>query len=289
MKTKIALDAALLAGSLGTYLPPRLVSGHGIDITTLVRDAIRDNWRDTKAAVHSAVLVATRGKLATDATVDDLVEVLASLDNTSGESVVRDMDLGEEDKKEEEEEPKKSATDESDLAEKVRALLSGKISDEDLAAVIALITPAAAAMVGEEAEEMAKTKEMAKNEPEDTVSRAAMDAAIRAAVTKVGAEQQLRAGQIIAALARVRPLVGELSSTNTGAAFDSADAVYRTALNLLSIPIDGVHPSAFPHLLDMYRRTTPRQIATDHAPRSSSAAATTLLEKYPGLANARVI
>lgn len=49
--------------------------------------------------------------------------------------------------------------------------------------------------------------------------------------------------------AHVRPLVGELLS------MDSAEAVYTEACKQLKIPTEGVHPSAFPALIDMYTKT----------------------------------
>lgn len=80
---------------------------------------------------------------------------------------------------------------------------------------------------------------------DDKVSKTAMDAAIRLAqdsATKKAA-QNFRA--VREAEQAVRPLIGDV------VAMDSADDVYRTALEQSGVDIKGVHPSAFPSLVKM--------------------------------------
>ena len=78
------------------------------------------------------------------------------------------------------------------------------------------------------------------------VTRAAMDAAIQAAVSATTNRQVA----IRDAEKAIRPYVGELS-----VACDSADAVYRTALEMLNVPkVKDIHPSAYPTILGMQKK-----------------------------------
>jgi hypothetical protein len=80
----------------------------------------------------------------------------------------------------------------------------------------------------------------------DLVTKPAMDAAIQSAV----AAERERAKGVDEAKRTVRPWVGELQM-----AFDSGEAVYRTALESLGIPgAKTIHPSALADVL----RLTPR-------------------------------
>lgn len=80
---------------------------------------------------------------------------------------------------------------------------------------------------------------------DDKVSKTAMDSAIRLATdsaTKRAAEnfRKIREAELV-----VRPLIGDV------VAMDSADDVYRTALEQSGVDIKDVHPSAFPALVQM--------------------------------------
>lgn len=98
---------------------------------------------------------------------------------------------------------------------------------------------------------------------DDKVSKTAMDAAIRLAqdsATKKAA-QNFRA--VREAELAVRPLIGDV------VAMDSADDVYRTALEQSGVDIKGVHPSAFPSMVKMAisqkENSRPAPLAQDSA------------------------
>lgn len=75
----------------------------------------------------------------------------------------------------------------------------------------------------------------------------------------------------------VRPLVGEM------VAMDSAEEVYAAALKQLGVKIDGIHPSAYPALIEAQR-----QIRSSHARRAPASLAgdagtvQTVVELFPG-------
>lgn len=90
-----------------------------------------------------------------------------------------------------------------------------------------------------------KTAEDEDDEEDDKVSKTAMDSAIRLAAdsaTKKAAEnfRKIREAEQV-----VRPLIGDV------VAMDSAEDVYRTALEQSGVDIAGVHPSAYPEMVKM--------------------------------------
>ncbi len=97
----------------------------------------------------------------------------------------------------------------------------------------------------EEDEKENKPAEDEGDEEDDKVSKTAMDSAIRLAAdsaTKKAAEnfRKIREAEQV-----VRPLIGDV------VAMDSAEDVYRTALEQSGVDIAGVHPSAYPAMVKM--------------------------------------
>lgn len=215
--------AALTALSL--YLKPKLAQDAKVDLAPVLAKVTAANFKASKAAIVAGIKKASEGKLAQDASLEDIGEVIEALADILPEQapeVVEEMggtDDGE-----------KPPAEDNDDAE-LRALLKAKgLSDEE----IARICSGAPAM----------------DEDDDKVTKTAMDAAIAAAVksaTAAGAAAATKTQQDIREAERaVRPFVGDLAM-----AHDSADAVYRTALTSLGVDIEGVHPSAFPAILKL--------------------------------------
>ncbi|SWX26744.1 Putative NAD(+)--arginine ADP-ribosyltransferase Vis precursor [Klebsiella pneumoniae] len=97
----------------------------------------------------------------------------------------------------------------------------------------------------EEDKDKKKTAEDEDDEEDGKVSKTAMDSAIRLAAdsaTKKAAEnfRKIRDAEQV-----VRPLIGDV------VAMDSAEDVYRTALEQSGVDIAGVHPSAYPAMVKM--------------------------------------
>jgi hypothetical protein len=129
------------------------------------------------------------------------------------------------------------------------------------------------------------------------VDKQAMDAAILAAVTEVKRNQQAAADLGVArAIAEttkrlnaradaerfVRPWIGEVQI-----AMDTADDVYRLALDTMGVPTKSVHPSAFKAMLGLVPKpgdavARPMRLAADEASHAS------LMDRFPALKNARV-
>ncbi len=157
-------------------------------------------------------------------------------------------------------EPDEDAEDaeaDADPVAKVQAFLKGKLSDEDMKQLDALV--AAIGKAGEEheqeeeapvstdpamkAEEPAKDEDPDPEHKEEPVDKTAMDAAINAAVNR----ERLAAKELRETEKFVRPYVGELSVV-----YDSAESILRATAKALKVPdAEKVHPSALRSLITL--------------------------------------
>lgn len=181
----------------------------------LVADSLPPELKQMARAKN--ILDALKPFLAADA---DLKEV---------EEKVKDK-LDEEDEKREEEDLKKKAEREKEEAEKLKKETADDEDDEDS---------------DDKKKKPAEDEDDEDDKKDDKVSKTAMDSAIRLAedsATKRAAEnfRKVREAEQV-----VRPLIGDV------VAMDSADDVYRTALEQAGVDIEGVHPSAFPKMVKM--------------------------------------
>jgi len=211
MSKALGKKATAVKGVLLAALKPQIAADKMPDFDKVLAGVTRKNWFDRKGAIVAAI----KPSLAADADIEDLVQLLNSLDD------------GEVD----------AAEDADDPAEEVLAMLRGKISDEDLAAIeekIRAMKPAAAEVAAaDEPPEFEGKPEVGAGPAE---VKKAMDSAVNAAVARVNGIHEARKA--------VFPYVGELSL-----ACDSAADVYRAALTNLGVSVKGVHDSAFPAIL----------------------------------------
>jgi hypothetical protein len=105
------------------------------------------------------------------------------------------------------------------------------------------------------------------------VTKAAMDAAIATAVAAATKKTKADMEALHVARKEVAHIVGEV-------ALDSAEAVYKFALDHAKVETEGVHPSAYRALIRMHGAEKPKQSALG----MDSAAAKQAAEKFPGLA-----
>lgn len=90
-----------------------------------------------------------------------------------------------------------------------------------------------------------KTADDEDEEDDEKVSKTAMDSAIRLAADSATKKSAQNFRAVREAEQAVRPLIGDV------VAMDSADDVYRTALEQSGVDIKGVHPSAYPAMVKM--------------------------------------
>ncbi|MET3815345.1 DUF2213 domain-containing protein [Pantoea sp. UYEF8] len=202
--------------ALGAFLKPRLAQDAAPkDLTAIL------NANKSPKTIAQAVIAKYKTKLAADMELEpeELVEIIEA----SAEGI------------EPEEEPKVAGDDDNESI--ISLLREAGVSEEVVAKIAAALSPAVA-------EDEDKDDDDKKDE-KDKVSKTAMDSAIRLAAdsaTKTAAENFRRVREAEQA---VRPLIGDV------VAMDSAEDVYRTALEQAEVDITGVHPSAFPSLVRM--------------------------------------
>lgn len=127
-------------------------------------------------------------------------------------------------------EEKKTAEDEDDEDEEEKKKKIDEDSDED---------------DDDDKKQKTADDEDEDDKKDDKVSKTAMDSAIRLAADSARRDAQVDFRKLREAEQAVRPLIGDVI------AMDSADDVYRTALEQSGVDIKGVHPSAFPALVQM--------------------------------------
>ncbi|WP_313021143.1 DUF2213 domain-containing protein [Atlantibacter hermannii] len=214
---KLDRKGVAIRAALGAYLKPRLAQDAAPKELTAILNANK-----SPQAIAQAVAKLCKSRLAADMEIEpeELVEIIEASEQTV----------------EPEEEVK--VTCDSDHEAIISLLREAGVSEEVIAKIAASLAPAAA-MDADSDDDKKDDKE------KDKVDKPAMDAAIRLAAdaaTKKAAEN-FRA--VREAEQAVRPLIGDV------VAMDSAEDVYRTALEQSGVDINGVHPSAFPSLVKM--------------------------------------
>lgn len=226
MKVRLSRKAAALKGALSVYLAPKLAQDAKLDFNAILKDVTAENYTAQKPEILARAKAATANKLAQDATVDDLTLLLDKLDNQDPATA-------------DDEAPPNLVKDDDDITEDapdfeaVKAAFKGKMKPEDHAKLCEMLggTP----MAGDEEDEAAKkaVAEKAKKEAsakEKPIDKQAMDTAIAASVTAATNATIARLNAVREAEQIVRPFIGELAMAQ-----DSADAVYRLALDSLKV------------------------------------------------------
>jgi 8-oxo-dGTP pyrophosphatase MutT (NUDIX family) len=267
----LSRKASVAQGALMMFLRPKLAKDAKIDFGPVLTGLTSKNFKDKKPALVTGVTNLTKGKLAKDANIEGLVELIDALG---------DVEPAEDEEEDAIVDPNDAGMD-ADPVEAMRGFLKGKMADDDIEKACALMKPKAAADEDDEEkkkreEEERKKKEAkpAEDEDKDKVTKPAMDAAVRqaedAATKRAEANTMKRLNDIRIAERAVAPLLGTVTT-----ALDSADAIYLAALKANGIKTDGVPPAAFPAMVEMLVST---KTATRAAPVHVAADSNTLAE-----------
>lgn len=236
----LSRQAALVKGALSVHLKPRMAADAALpDLNPILATITQKNFKASKPKLVAALKRATKGKLAADADIEDVTELLDALSDTSEEvaDVIEAQD-----------EPKPAV--DADLDADVMAYLASVLSDEQMAKVQEMMGPAPAVDADPEK----------KDDKPVPVTKTAMDAALRNARADAERSTMARVTAIRTAERDVAPIVGEITT-----AMDSAEAVYKFALDHLEVDTTGVDPSAFPALVKMARDRAKPAPAMDRA------------------------
>lgn len=299
----LSRKADIVRGALAAYLAPKLAQDAKIDLRTVLLGTTARNYVTSKPVIAARLVEATKGKLAKDANLSDVHGLLDRLDGEGAgdDDTPKDLRTAEMDPEEMTDNP---AVDDDNPGMAICKFLEGKVAPELLAEIRKMAEakamddadwiPSDAEMEGKSPEERAKMMREAKDkhardmaakdkaakdaanmltaesqmkkaeEAKDKAAKdkKAMDAAIEAALT---GERQ-RSQDLREAEKFVRPWIGELTMAQ-----DTAEQVYRLALDSLNIDVKGVHPSAYRAVLQAQpkpgeaRRSDPARIAADSA------------------------
>ena len=238
--SKILSRKALLAhGAMTVYLMPKLAKDAQIDLKPILAGVNAKNFTAKKPDIIAGLTTATKGKLAKDASIEDVKALLDQLDVGAADD---DMD----------DEP--DAVDADPMAALREHLKGIGASDDDIEKAVGFASPRAtdetpeekAAREKKEAEAAATgTAADTEKEPE-MVDKKAMDAALKLAKKQAEDATMKRLNDIRIAERAVEPLIGK-----PAVALDSADKIYAAALNAHDVKTEGVDPSAFPSMVDM--------------------------------------
>jgi hypothetical protein len=220
---KVSLLAATALGALATHLKPRLAQDAKLDLAPLLEGVNGNNFKARRDGIVTGIKAAATGKLAKDANLDDVVDVLEAV---AAMAPAEDM------------EPNSGAPvagktpGKDEEPNKLRDFLKGKLSEDDMKACDELM---------DDQEAMDEDDD----EDEPKVTKKAMDAAIDTAVRTATDNANRTQRDIREAEELVRPYVGKLAM-----AHDSAAGVLRTALGALGVKdVEKLHPDALKPIL----------------------------------------
>lgn len=178
----------------------------------LVADSLPPELNHMRKHKVAAIRATLKPLLAQDADLEaEVRKALLALDEAEKEDEKENKPADDEDDDDDEKDKKKTADDEDDEDDKDKKKTA---DDED-------------------------------DEEDDKVSKTAMDSAIRLAADSATKKTAENFRKIREAEQVVRPLIGDV------VAMDSAEDVYRTALEQSGVDIAGVHPSAYPAMVKM--------------------------------------
>jgi hypothetical protein len=278
----LSRKALLASGALRAYLHPKMAADKAIDLTPVLTGVTAKNWKASKPKIVSALGAATLGKLAADADIADVTAMLDKLDDVADGVADEPVPPPGPDPDDD------GAVDgEADAAGRVAEFLEGKLSPEDIQAVLTLLKPEVDPPAGEappaagggggkdNAPPFVKGKDA---QPMNTgITKQAMDAALAKARTETEAATIAKLRAIAVAEREVRPHIGELTIAQ-----DSAEAVYKLALDAAGIDLTNVPEAAY---AAMVRMLPPKGEPARGTPRLGMDAAGTakLKERFPNV------
>lgn len=261
-KHALSPAAAQLQGALTVYLRTKLAQDASVDLGPIVSGVEKKNFKAMIPAITLGVIRGAKGKLAQDAELEDVAEVIEAL-----APIIEQM-----------EEPavkvEETASDDTDAD--LRAMLKAKgCSDEEIDRICAKTVAAAVDEKNDEDDKKAMDAAIKRAVTEATkgmVSKTAMDAAITQARTETAAH----INAIEDARRTVRPWVGDLAMS-----FDSAEGVLRTTLKMLGKNADGKHADALMDILESCPKASDKPAAPVRVAQDA-ASAKSFADRFPG-------
>ena len=220
MSKTLSKKALSVRGVLQAVLKPQFAADKMPNLDKILAGVDAKNFNTKKPLITAAI----KSHMAADADIGALVELLDVL----GEKDEPDLSL------------------DADPVEAILSLCRGKLSDEELSELEGKVRAMAPAAKAEDEPKVGETAEDEGDEEgkKDMVSKTAMDAAISVASKAAIDSTIARINGIHEARKIATPFVGEIA-----VACDSAEDVYRAALKIRGVNVEGVHASAFRAIL----------------------------------------
>lgn len=272
-------QALVARGALSAYLKPLLATDAQIDYKEIVLGTTSHNWEQAKTVITERVKAATNGKLAIDANLDGLKLALDSVDVAlDDDDMMMDKkakDEWDDDKKKAEDKKAadKKAKDEADMEEDEKKKAADKKAkdeaDED--------------EKKKAADKKAKDEEDKDKDKEDM--KAAMDAAIEAAVSATEKRMLDKQRAYREAEEIVRPVLGVILAQ------DSSDDVYALLLKSEGMDLSDIPAVAYKAIAkNIVKGMTAAKSNARALPRIAmdAASATNFATRFPNVAAVRV-
>ncbi|MCC8963763.1 DUF2213 domain-containing protein [Bradyrhizobium sp. Pear76] len=286
-KVKMTRTGAALRSVIALHLVPRLAQDAKLDLRPILAKLTMKNYAAQKPIIITGIKTAAKGKLAADASIEDVATLLDAMEKApiaDGDDEVDVEDMPEE-------------TMDSEEHGDLHEFLKGKLGEDDYMKACDILKAGSHGAADEDDDEEEKKrkeeeqrrkmagdveKEVEKR-TKDMVDKKAMDQAIDAAVKSERNRLQATAD----AREEVRPFVGTLKG-----AFDSAEGVYQAALGVLGVA-DADKIDSLPALKAVMKSQRNPQGAYDSAlpkrPMATDAAVEkSLAERFPHAANIKV-
>lgn len=267
-KVELCRKSAVALGALVGYLRPKLAKDVKVDFYPAFAGVTNKNFKAKCPDIVEALGVALDGKLNENVEANDVSELLMALD---AEAACYEPKAGPKGAADDDDEEKKDKAEDDEFAD-VDEEKEADPGPEN-------VNKSMKAKDKKKAKDMKAEEEMPKGNDE-MVSVSAMDQAIKAAVAAVERKQRDKQE----AYQAVRPHVGELAMDH-----ESAADIYADALSILGVKTKGVHPSAYPTLLELAGTNR-----ASKSPRRTEIAADAALvgsfdQMYPDAARIKVI
>lgn len=283
--------------ALRMYIADKLAADQRIDLAPIMANVTARTWAADKKRIVADLKKATKGKLAADASIEDLPAKLDTLDAPATEL------------RREERDPARDSVEEKKA--EIEQMLSGKLTPEEIAAIVAILDdqdleeheppepdpaddrrmrvrdtapPAMPSRGRDTASAGVTTNEPSKPMP---IDKRAMDAAISRAVRDAEERTIARMQALADARAAVTPIVGTMAQDAAQQPHD----IYKYALDQMGVEIAGVPPEAYAALFNSVSRErariaemTPPTGGQNGVPGAfDSAALKSISERFPGI------
>lgn len=280
--TALSRKALFASGAVAAYLHPLLANDQKVDLNPVFKGVTAKNFAQKQASIVKGIAAASKGKLAQDADLDTIVDLLDSVSKTNTGEEADPLD------------PADPVTGDNDAD---LSFLEGKISPEDMERLCAIMKskgapeakPPGEAVEGaappatDEGAGPGEGEAFPPKEKEDTdVTNPIMKPAMDAAIKKATDDTIARMNAVREAEKAVRPFIGELAIAQ-----DSAENVYKLALDAAGIDTKGVPPAAYSAMVRMLPK--PGDVAAQPRLAADAASMAGFASRYPNAARLRSV